>query len=67
MSIEENKALIHREVDDFWNTGNLDVIDEIFGADYVGHGPFSAGTENSFLPHQARASPPISAPVLRIS
>ena len=44
MSLEENKALIHREVDDFWNTGNMAVIDEIFGADYVGHGPGSSGS-----------------------
>ena len=48
MSLEENRALIHREVDDFWNTGNLDVIDEIFGADYVGHGPGSSGSLEEF-------------------
>lgn len=38
---EVNKALIRREVEEFWNTGNLDVIDEIYAADLVFHNPFA--------------------------
>jgi steroid delta-isomerase-like uncharacterized protein len=36
MSIEKNKAVIHREMD-FWNGGDADRIEETYAADYVGH------------------------------
>jgi steroid delta-isomerase-like uncharacterized protein len=47
MSTEENKAIARRDVEEVWNQGKLDVIDEIFATDYVGqfvgspdfHGP----------------------------
>jgi steroid delta-isomerase-like uncharacterized protein len=39
MSTEENKALVKRMTEEFWNTGNMDAIDEFFSADYVGHDP----------------------------
>jgi predicted ester cyclase len=36
MSIEENKAVVRREQEELWNhTGNLDVAEELFAADYV--------------------------------
>jgi steroid delta-isomerase-like uncharacterized protein len=33
MSVEENKALVRRFVEEFWNSGNLDVADELIAAD----------------------------------
>jgi predicted ester cyclase len=36
MSVEENTALIHRIVEAV-NRGELDVVDELFAADYVDH------------------------------
>ncbi len=41
MSAEENKALVRREYEEVWNQGKLDVIDEIYTADFVGHIPGS--------------------------
>ncbi len=41
MSAEENKALVRRDLEEVWSQGKLDVIDEIFAADYVGHMPGS--------------------------
>jgi len=37
MSAEENKALLRRILEEVWSQGKLDVIDEIFAADYVDH------------------------------
>lgn len=39
MSPEENKAIVRRSVDEFWNTGNLAAIDELYAPSYVGHDP----------------------------
>jgi steroid delta-isomerase-like uncharacterized protein len=40
MSAEENKAIARREMEELFNhTGNLDVADEIYAPDYVGHEP----------------------------
>ena len=40
MSAEENKAIARREIEELFNhTGNLDVADEIYAPDYVGHEP----------------------------
>jgi len=42
MSAEENKTVLHREVEELYNhTGNLDVVEEIFSQDYVSHEPTS--------------------------
>jgi predicted ester cyclase len=39
---EENKAIIRRVIDEVLNgQGNLDVADELFAPDYVGHNPAS--------------------------
>lgn len=36
---EENKALVRRIVDEAWNEGKLEVIDEAFASDYQEHTP----------------------------
>ena len=36
---EENKAVIRRLVDGFWNEGKAEVIDEVYAADFVHHNP----------------------------
>ena len=37
MSVEENKAIIHRFMEEIVRKGNLAVTNEIFTADFVGH------------------------------
>jgi steroid delta-isomerase-like uncharacterized protein len=39
MSAEENKALLRRAVDEFYNQRNLDIIDEVFVDDVIAHEP----------------------------
>lgn len=39
MSAEENKAKVRRIVEEVYNKGNLDVVDEILASDYIYHGP----------------------------
>ena len=39
MSIEENKALVRRLVEEVWNKGNLAVVNELLATDYVFHHP----------------------------
>ncbi len=39
MSVEENKAIIRRSVEEFWNKGNIAAIDEFYASNYVGHDP----------------------------
>jgi predicted SnoaL-like aldol condensation-catalyzing enzyme len=39
---EENKAIVRRMIDELLNgQGNLDVADELFAPEYVGHNPAS--------------------------
>ncbi len=37
MSSDQNKAIVHRFIDELWNNRQLDVADEIFAADCVTH------------------------------
>jgi len=37
MSIEENKKIVLRWIEEAWKKKNLDVIDELHSPDYVGH------------------------------
>ena len=39
MSVEENKALVRRFVEETFNKGNLDAADEILSEDYIHHDP----------------------------
>jgi predicted ester cyclase len=39
MSVEENKALVSRFVEEFWNEGNTTVADELMAVDAVIHMP----------------------------
>ena len=34
---EQNKAVVRRLFDEVWNGGNLDVIPELYGTDFVAH------------------------------
>jgi hypothetical protein len=36
---EENKAIVRRQEEEFFTQGNLDVADEIYTPNYVGHDP----------------------------
>jgi steroid delta-isomerase-like uncharacterized protein len=36
---EENKALVRRQEEELFGSGNLDAADEIYAPDYVGHDP----------------------------
>lgn len=35
MSTDENKAAIHRWIEEAWNKGNIDVADEIYASDFT--------------------------------
>jgi steroid delta-isomerase-like uncharacterized protein len=39
---EQNKAAVHRVIEEVWSRGNFAVVDELVAHDYVGH---SSGTE----------------------
>jgi len=36
---EDNKAIVRRSFEELFNQGDLDVADEVFAPDYVGHDP----------------------------
>ncbi len=37
MSTEENKQLVLRWKDEIWNRRNMNIVDELYASDYVGH------------------------------
>jgi steroid delta-isomerase-like uncharacterized protein len=37
MSTDENKALARRIIEEAWNQGNMDAVDELMAPDYAGH------------------------------
>jgi predicted ester cyclase len=51
MSIEHNKAVVRRYLDEIINQGNFEVVDEIFAPDYLNHsaGPGFGQTRTEFL------------------
>lgn len=44
MSVEANKAVIRRLIEDVVNAGNLDAIDELVAPDFVNHNPLPGAT-----------------------
>ena len=38
MDVEENKKLFKRR-EQMWNSGDMDLVDQVFASDYVGHTP----------------------------
>lgn len=40
MSVQENKALVARAIDEVWNAGKLATIEELYAPDFVAHDPF---------------------------
>jgi steroid delta-isomerase-like uncharacterized protein len=44
MSIAANKAVVMRVVDEMWNRGNLDAVEELVDPGMVEHGAFGSGT-----------------------
>ncbi len=45
MSLEDNKALAQRWLDEVWNKGDLSLIDELIAPNYVLHDPVRPGLE----------------------
>jgi len=41
---EENKAVARRFIEEVWNNGNLDAIDELIAENHVDHDPAQAGS-----------------------
>ena len=41
---EENKAVVRRFIEEVWNNGNLDAIDELISENHVDHDPAQAGS-----------------------
>jgi steroid delta-isomerase-like uncharacterized protein len=39
MSVEENKADTRRAVDEFWNKGNMELLNEFWATNYIHHDP----------------------------
>jgi hypothetical protein len=68
MAVEENKAVVRREIEELFNhTGNLDAADEIIAPDYVSYEPTSGETRgiegpSSSPPPTARPSPTLRTP-----
>jgi len=42
LSLEQNKALVRRVLEEVWSQGNLAAIDELYAADFVSHQPGDA-------------------------
>jgi predicted ester cyclase len=41
--VEENKALVHRVIEEFLNSADPDIADELFSPDFVDHNPSNPG------------------------
>jgi len=41
MSVEQNKALLSKWIEEGWNQGNLDVVDEVYAPNFTQHDPSS--------------------------
>lgn len=47
--VEANKALVLRAHEEVWNSGNLDVVDELYSAEYVAHWAYGEDTDREGL------------------
>jgi steroid delta-isomerase-like uncharacterized protein len=56
MSLEDNKAVLHRYFEDVWNQGRLDLLDELVSPSYENHDPAVPG-----LPRGPQGLQPIIA------
>jgi steroid delta-isomerase-like uncharacterized protein len=45
MGDASNKQLVERFVEEAFNNGNLDVVDEVYAERFESHGPFAGGTQ----------------------
>jgi|SRR5579884_403561 len=45
MTVDENKTIVCRFLEEIWNNADLDVMDEILADEYVGHSPSVPGGE----------------------
>ena len=39
MSVEQNKSIVRRWVEEGWNNGNLAVVDQVYAPNYIQHEP----------------------------
>jgi steroid delta-isomerase-like uncharacterized protein len=46
MSVEQNKVLVRRFVEEIFNQGNVSVVDQLFAPDFVEHEELPAGIPN---------------------
>lgn len=45
MSTDQNKVIVLRALDEVFNAGNLEAVDELYAPDFVNHTPPSLGSE----------------------
>ncbi len=65
MSTQGNKEIVRRSVEEFWNTGDLAMIDRLYAAGYVEHGNVHPGNLQQFK--QAAAASFAAFPDLRLT
>jgi len=59
--LEANKALVLRAHEEVWNSGNLDVVDDIYAEGYIAHWAYGEDSDREGLKHmvaEARAAFP---------
>lgn len=47
MSAEENQHIVRRFVEEGWNAGNMDVLDELLAPDFVNHDPANPASSDA--------------------
>src|SRR3954470_19744417 len=57
MSLEENKAIIRRLFDEVWNTGNVDLLDELLAPGFVDHAAEMGGDDPTRAGFKTQARP----------